>query len=49
MFQSVPPGGIERTEAELLVLLASAGYELTRVLPKQSPLNLSEAQLRQAT
>jgi hypothetical protein len=40
------PGGRERTEAEFDVLFARAGFELTRVVPTESPLSVIEARLR---
>lgn len=35
-------GGLERTEAEFRALFAQAGFELTRVLPTQSPFSVIE-------
>jgi hypothetical protein len=37
------PGGRERTEQEFRDLFAGAGFELTRVIPTQSPLSVIEA------
>jgi hypothetical protein len=37
------PGGRERSESEFRALLASAGFELTRVIPTRSPLSIIEA------
>jgi hypothetical protein len=37
------PGGRERTEQEFRDLFAAAGFELTRVIPTQSPLSVIEA------
>lgn len=37
------PGGKERSEAEFAALFASAGFELTRVVPTRSPLCVVEA------
>jgi hypothetical protein len=37
------PGGRERTEAEFRSLLQRAGFDLTRVVPTQSPLSVIEA------
>jgi hypothetical protein len=37
------PGGKERTEAEHRALLASAGFELTRVIPTAAPVSVLEA------
>jgi hypothetical protein len=39
----VMPGGKERTEAEYRALFAGAGFELTRVVATESPLNVIEA------
>ena len=39
------PGGRERTEEEFRALFASAGFELTRVVPTQSPLSVIEAKV----
>jgi hypothetical protein len=36
-------GGKERTEAEHLTLLASAGFELARIIPTASPVSIIEA------
>lgn len=40
------PGGRERTEEEFAALLARAGFELTRIVPTESPLSVLEARLR---
>ena len=37
------PGGMERTAEEYRELLASAGFELTRIVPTQSPFSIIEA------
>jgi O-methyltransferase domain/Dimerisation domain len=37
------PGGRERTEAEFASLFRRAGFELTRIVPTQSPLSVMEA------
>jgi hypothetical protein len=37
------PGGRERTEEEFRALFARSGFELTRVVPTQSPLSVVEA------
>jgi hypothetical protein len=37
------PGGKERTEKEFAELFATAGFNLTRVVPTQSPLSVVEA------
>jgi hypothetical protein len=37
------PGGRERTEAEFRALFARAGFELTKVVPTESPLSVIEA------
>ena len=37
------PGGRERTRAEFVSLLASAGFELARVVPTAAPLSIIEA------
>jgi hypothetical protein len=37
------PGGRERSESEFRALFASAGFELTRVVPTRSPLSVIEA------
>jgi hypothetical protein len=37
------PGGRERTEGEFRALFARAGFELTRIVPTQSPLSVIEA------
>lgn len=42
----VMPGGRERTEAEFRALFAGAGFDLTRVVPTQSPLSVVEAKPR---
>jgi len=39
------PGGRERSESEFRALLASAGFELTRVIPTRSPLSIIEARV----
>ncbi len=36
-------GGRERTEAEYRALLGAAGFELTQILPVQTPYHLLEA------
>jgi hypothetical protein len=36
------PGGRERTEAEFRALFTRAGFELTRIIPTQSPLSVIE-------
>lgn len=40
------PGGRERTEAEFAALFARNGFELTRVVPTESPLAVIEARVR---
>jgi hypothetical protein len=42
----VMPGGKERTEEEYRALFAGAGFDLTRVVATQSPLNVIEAKPR---
>jgi hypothetical protein len=42
----VTPGGRERTEDELARLLSGASFELARVIPTQSPVNILEAVAR---
>jgi hypothetical protein len=37
------PGGRERNESEFARLLGSAGFELTRIVPTDSPLSVIEA------
>ena len=37
------PGGRERTETEFAALFKRAGFELTRIVPTQSPLSVVEA------
>jgi ubiquinone/menaquinone biosynthesis C-methylase UbiE len=37
------PGGLERTEKEYSALLAASGFQLQRVLPTKSPLQILEA------
>jgi len=39
------PGGKERSESEFRALFASAGFELTRVVPTRSPLSVIEARV----
>ncbi len=39
----VAPGGKERTEAEYRTLLTAAGFELTQIIPVQTPYNILEA------
>jgi hypothetical protein len=39
----VAPGGVERTEAEYAMLLATAGFRLTAVAPTASDISLVEA------
>ena len=39
------PGGRERTEAEFAALFARNGFELTRVVPTESPLSVIEARV----
>jgi hypothetical protein len=39
----VSPGGAERTAEEYRELLASAGFELTRIVPTKSPFSIVEA------
>jgi len=39
------PGGRERSESEFRALFASAGFELTRVIPTRSPLSIIEARV----
>jgi hypothetical protein len=39
------PGGRERSESEFRSLFASAGFELTRVVPTRSPLSVIEARV----
>lgn len=36
------PGGLERTEAEFRQLFAAAGFELTRIIPTESPMSIIE-------
>ena len=38
------PGGKERTAEEFEKLFTQAGFELTRIVPTQSPLSVIEAQ-----
>jgi hypothetical protein len=38
------PGGRERTAAEFADLFGRAGFELTRIVPTESPLSVIEAQ-----
>jgi hypothetical protein len=40
------PGGRERTAEEFGALLARAGFELTRIVPTESPLSVIEAKVR---
>ena len=40
------PGGRERTQEEFAALFARSGFELTRVVPTQSPLAVVEAKVR---
>jgi hypothetical protein len=40
------PGGRERTAEEFANLFARAGFELTRIVPTESPLSVIEARLR---
>jgi hypothetical protein len=40
------PGGRERTESDFAKLFAGAGFELTRVVPTESPLSVIEGRLR---
>jgi O-methyltransferase len=40
------PGGRERTAAEFADLFARAGFELTRIVPTESPLSVIEAKAR---
>jgi len=40
------PGGKERTEAEFAALFSANGFELTRVVPTESPLSVIEAKVR---
>jgi hypothetical protein len=40
------PGGRERTEAEFAALCSANGFELTRVVPTESPLAVIEAKVR---
>jgi hypothetical protein len=40
------PGGRERTESDFATLFAGAGFELTRVVPTESPLSVIEGRLR---
>jgi hypothetical protein len=42
----VMPGGRERTEEEFRRLFSRAGYELTRIIPTESPLSVIEARPR---
>jgi hypothetical protein len=42
----LPPGGRERTEAEFAALFSAHGFELTRVVPTESPLAVVEARPR---
>jgi hypothetical protein len=39
----ISPGGKERTAEEYRVLLANAGFELTRIIPTKSPFSVIEA------
>jgi hypothetical protein len=39
----VATGGKERTETEYCALLGAAGFELTQIIPVQTPYNLLEA------
>jgi hypothetical protein len=39
----ISPGGAERTAEEYRQLLASAGFELTRIIPTKSPFSIVEA------
>jgi len=39
----VAPGGRERTAEEFASLFARAGFELTRIVPTESPLSVIEA------
>ena len=43
MMMLLGPGGQERSEEEYKELLAKAGFELTRVVPTQSPVSVVEA------
>lgn len=43
MIMLAVPGGMERTEAEYGVLLAKAGFKLSRVVPTASPVSIVEA------
>jgi hypothetical protein len=40
------PGGKERTEVEYRELFAAAGFEVTRIVPTESPLSVIEARSR---
>jgi hypothetical protein len=40
------PGGKERTAEEFAALFARAGFELTRIVPTQSPLSVVEARVK---
>ena len=40
------PGGKERTAEQFTALLAGAGFELTRIVPTQSPLSVIEGKVR---
>jgi hypothetical protein len=40
------PGGRERTEEQFAALFTHAGFELTRIVPTESPLSLIEARVR---
>ena len=40
------PGGRERTAEEFSALLARAGFELTRIVPTQSPICVIEGRVR---
>jgi hypothetical protein len=40
------PGGRERTADEYRLLFEHAGFELTRIVPNQSPLSTIEARVR---
>jgi hypothetical protein len=42
----VMPGGRERTAGEFSALLARAGFELTEIVPTESPISVVEARLR---
>jgi hypothetical protein len=42
----VMPGGRERTADEFKALFAGAGFELTRIVPTESPMCVVEGRLK---